>query len=83
MEALDGNAVAGQLFEVFGREMTVATGTCAHCGDAAQIAELRVFSRAPGTVVRCRSCGSVVIVLVEIRGVTRVMLDDYDLLERP
>jgi hypothetical protein len=82
MEALDGNAIAGQLFEVFGREMTIATGTCAHCGATGQIAELRVFSRAPGTVVRCRSCGSAVIVLVEIRGVTQMMLDDFGLLER-
>ena len=51
--------------------------SCAHCGATAQIAELRVFSRAPGTVVRCPSCGSVVIVLVEIRGVTRMMVDDF------
>jgi hypothetical protein len=43
MEALDGNAIAGQLFQVFGREMTIATGSCAHCGDTAQIGELRVF----------------------------------------
>jgi len=83
MKALDGNAIAGPLYEVFGREMTIATGSCAHCGATAQIAELRVFSRAPGTVVRCRSCGSVVIVLVEIRGVTRMMLDDFGLLDRP
>jgi hypothetical protein len=83
MEALDGNAIAGQLFDVFGREMTVAAGSCTHCGHTAQIAELRVFSRAPGTVVRCRSCGSVVIVLVEVRGVTRMVLDDFDLLGQP
>jgi DNA-directed RNA polymerase subunit RPC12/RpoP len=82
MEALDGNAIAGQLFEVFGQEMTMATGTCAHCGATGQIAELRVFSRAPGAVVRCRRCGSAVIVLVEIRGVTQMMLDDFGLLDR-
>jgi hypothetical protein len=42
MEALDGNAVAGPLFEYFGTEMTVARGSCAYCGAAAQIGELPV-----------------------------------------
>ena len=32
MDPLDGNAIAGDLFEVFGAEMTTAVGTCAHCG---------------------------------------------------
>ena len=68
MEALDGNAIAGPLFEHFGVEMTAAWGTCAYCGASAQIAELRVYSRAPGTIVRCRNCGRVVMVLVTIRG---------------
>jgi hypothetical protein len=72
MDALDGNAIAGQLFEHFGVEMTTATGTCAHCGTESQIGELRVYARAPGAVVRCRTCGSVVIVIAEIRGVSRV-----------
>jgi hypothetical protein len=82
MEALDGNAIAGQLFEFFSTEMTTASGACTHCGAVAKIAELSVYSRAPGAVVRCRSCGSVVIVLVEIRGTTRVNLDGFDLLDR-
>lgn len=72
MDALDGNAIAGQLFAHFGVEMTTATGACAHCGTTAQIAELRVYTRAPGTVVRCRACGQVVIVIAEIRGASRV-----------
>lgn len=67
MDALDGNAIAGPLFEHFGTEMTAARGSCAHCGTTAQVAELRVYSRAPGTVARCPACGSVVIVLVRIR----------------
>ena len=29
MDALDGNAIAGALFEHFGQEMTMARGTCA------------------------------------------------------
>ena len=72
MDALDGNAIAGPLLEYFGTEMTAAWGSCAHCGTAAQVAELRVYTRAPGTVVRCPSCGSVAIVLVRIRNELRI-----------
>ena len=74
MEALDGNAIGGLLIEVFGAELTAATGTCAHCGAVAQVAELVVYLEAPGTVARCRSCESVLLVIVEARGVKCVDL---------
>jgi hypothetical protein len=74
MDALDGNAIAGQLHDVFGAELTTATTVCAHCGATRPLAELRVHLRAPGTVVRCTSCGTIVMVLVEVRGVTCVDL---------
>ena len=79
MEPLDGNAIAGDLFNVFGREMTTVSGACAHCGAVALIAELRVFMKAPGAVVRCRRCGQVVFVVVDIRGETRIDLDQFKL----
>ncbi len=82
MQALDGNAIAGQLLDSFGTEMTTATGACAHCGARSMIAELAVYTRGPGDVVRCRSCGRVVIVVVELRGRTRVNID-YFRLDRP
>lgn len=74
MEALDGNAIAGQLFDVFGDEMTTATGICDHCGWVAQMAEFRVYLQAPGTVARCPTCDSVVMVLVDVRGIACVDL---------
>jgi hypothetical protein len=83
MEALDGNAIAGALFEYFGVEMTTARGSCAHCGASAEIAELRVYARGPGTVVRCRTCGNVVIVLVTIHDALRVDLRGFRLLKGP
>jgi hypothetical protein len=83
MDAVDGNAIAGQLFEYFGVEMTTAGGSCAHCGARARLAELAVYNRAPGAVVRCRSCGMVVTVLVEVRGCTRVHMDGFRLAEPP
>src|SRR4029450_13295909 len=38
MEALDGNAIAGLLVDVFGTEMTMATGVCATWGGAGLLA---------------------------------------------
>jgi len=75
MEALDGNAIAGLLQDVFGTEMTTAVSVCGHCGDRRPVAELVVYLRAPGTVARCRTCGWVLMVLVEARGLTCVDLN--------
>jgi hypothetical protein len=83
MEALDGNAIAGALFEYFGVEMTTARGTCAHCGASAMIAELEVYMRAPGAVVRCRNCHSVVIVVVPARDHMRIDYKAFEFVEPP
>jgi hypothetical protein len=83
MDALDGNAIAGLLVDVFGVEMTTSTGVCAACGAAGQLGELAVYLRAPGTVVRCRSCGGVLMVLVTVRGITCVDLRGLAQLELP
>jgi hypothetical protein len=79
--ALDGNAIAGTLHQVFGAEMTAATSVCAHCGATCPVAELRVYLRAPGTVVRCGSCWNVVMVLVDVRGLMCVDLLGLERLE--
>ena len=71
---LDGNAIAGDLFAVFGREMTTVVGRCLNCGTASAVAELCVYPRAPGTVARCPNCHAVVMVLVTIRGECHVDL---------
>lgn len=72
MDALDGNAIAGTLRDVFGAEMTTAVGICADCGVSSYIGEYLVYSGGPGIVVRCRHCDNVAIVLVEVRGRTCV-----------
>lgn len=74
MEALDGNAIAGRLVHVFGAEMTNARGECASCGATAYLAEFQVYLQAPGIVARCRSCEAILMVLVEVRGITCVDL---------
>ena len=81
MDPLDGNAIGGTLMAVFGAEMTAARGVCASCGASGRLAELRVYLRAPGTVARCSRCHNVVMVFVEIRGVTCVDLRGLSALE--
>jgi hypothetical protein len=83
MDALDGNAIAGMLFDVFGAEMTTSTAACANCGARAPAAELVVYLRAPGTVARCRTCMSVLMVLVTIHERTCVDLRGLATLDMP
>jgi hypothetical protein len=71
---LDGNAIGGMLIELFGTEMTTTVGTCGVCGTTGQVAELAVYRPNLGTVVRCRVCDNVLMVFVEVRGVTCVDL---------
>jgi hypothetical protein len=81
MEPLDGNAIAGELVAVFGTEMTAATCECGVCAARFALAQAEVYLRAPGTVMRCRSCGGILMVLVTIRGVTCVDLRGLALIE--
>jgi hypothetical protein len=74
MEAVDGNAIGGLLHEVFGTEMTAAASVCGTCGDARPVAELVVYLQAPGTVVRCRTCDSMLMIFVTIHDRTCVDL---------
>jgi hypothetical protein len=71
---VDGNAIGGMLLEMFGTEMTTATGTCGSCGTASLVAEQAVYLHAPGTVVRCPTCTAILMVFVRIQGMTCVDL---------
>lgn len=61
---LDGNALGGLLFEVFGAEMTAAAGSCDGCGAVEAVGALLVHDRGPGVVVRCPHCTSVLLRVV-------------------
>jgi hypothetical protein len=63
--ARDGNALGAMLMDVFGREMTDAPSCCANCGAVHALGALIVYDRAPGAVVRCPSCGGVMMVAVQ------------------
>ena len=79
---LDGNSVAGLLYEIFGTEMTVSPAECAHCGREGELGTLLAFTQAPGVVLRCPSCEGVMIRIVktpnaiylDARGVTYLRL---------
>jgi hypothetical protein len=62
---LDGNAVAGLLVEIFGGDMTDSPIACAHCGREDELATLLAFTQAPGVVLRCPMCESVVLRIVQ------------------
>jgi hypothetical protein len=70
---LDGNAIGGLLFEVFGTDLTGSMGVCASCGAAGHVATLDVYMQAPGVVGRCRSCEAVMLKVV--RAGDRTWLD--------
>jgi hypothetical protein len=70
---LDGNALAGDLREIFAFDVTAARFTCAGCGHADAIATLRMWGPAPGRVGRCPHCADVVLRLVEAPD--RIFLD--------
>jgi Family of unknown function (DUF6510) len=71
---VDGNAIGGMLLEVFGTEMTTATGHCGRCGTVAQVAEMAVYRPGLGTVVRCRVCDNVLMGFAHVRGIMVVDL---------
>lgn len=63
-DVLDGNAAAGELRTIFAVDMTTARGRCAGCGRTAALAETRLYTQAPGLVVRCSGCDGVLLRLV-------------------
>jgi Family of unknown function (DUF6510) len=83
MDELDGNRAAGLLREIFGREMTGVAATCASCGTVAPIGEGGLYTGGPGTVIRCRNCASVLVVITQIRGVGCVDMMGITALDTP
>ena len=83
MDAVDGNAIGGLLIDVFGGEMTLTDSICGTCGARRPVAEPVVYRRVPGTVVRWRTCGSVLMVFVRAHGVTCVDLAGLASLGQP
>ena len=73
MLMLDANAVAGDLAELFGFDMTAAVHRCAHCGNVGAMGTLLAWTQGPGVTLRCCICHDVVIRIV--RTPSRTLLD--------
>jgi hypothetical protein len=65
IHALDGNAAAGRLGQFFAFDVTTAEIACGDCGHEGPLAELRLYGRAAGVVLRCRRCDAVNIRMLE------------------
>jgi hypothetical protein len=61
---LDANAVAGMMEEIFGTDMTVVDSKCAGCGREAEVGTLLAYTSAPGVVLRCPVCDTVLLRMV-------------------
>lgn len=73
MLMLDGNAVAGDMAELFGFEMTAAAHRCAHCGNIGAMGTLLAWTQGPGVTLRCCICREVVVRIV--RTGSRTLID--------
>ena len=58
---LDANAVAGDLQEMMGIEVTAFVSRCATCGNRDRLGSLRAWTHGPGVVLRCVICSEAVI----------------------
>ena len=70
---LDGNSAAGLFSEVFAIDLTTAQATCARCDAVGEVATLRMWSVEMGAVLRCPTCGEVVLRLTSTP--TKVWID--------
>ena len=70
---LDANAVAGDLEEMLGFDVTLAVHRCESCGNVGAMGTLLAYTGGPGTVLRCAVCRS--IVLRFARTPTSMMID--------
>lgn len=82
---LDGNAAAGLLEELFGRDMTMSLSRCATCGEQGELATSHAYVKAPGFVLRCKICDAVMLRIVstpeayfvDARGMTNLRIPRY------
>ena len=79
---LDGNALAGQLEELFGIEMTRAPRRCQCCGAVRPIGAHRLY-RGAGLVLRCPVCGDVALCVGTLRDRYIVLLEGRWQMEMP
>jgi hypothetical protein len=65
---VDGNAAAGMLEEIFPVDMTMVMMRCTGCGRVEPSGAEMVYMDAPGVVMRCLHCQSVLLTIVRVDG---------------
>ena len=80
--ALDGNAIAGLLEEVFDAEITAALRVCQSCGTRSAIGAHRAY-RGSGIVLRCPACRDLAVVVALLGDRSRVWLAGEWTLQTP
>jgi hypothetical protein len=80
--ALDGNAIAGLLEDVFDADITAALRACQSCGTRSAIGAHRAY-RGAGIVLRCPVCRDLAVVVVLLPDRNRVWLAGEWTLETP
>jgi Family of unknown function (DUF6510) len=60
---VDGNALAGELSEVFAHEMTAARVACGGCGAVEPLGADHAYVQGPGLVLRCSHCDHLLLVM--------------------
>jgi hypothetical protein len=71
---VDGNAIAGVLGEVFVHDVTAARIACGGCGKVEPVGAEHAYTQAPGIVMRCCHCDSVLLVVAHIGETYRLSL---------
>jgi hypothetical protein len=59
--ALDGNAAAGLLQQIFAIDITMARITCGGCQSVQPLASLRLYGLPIGNILRCPRCQATLI----------------------
>jgi hypothetical protein len=80
--ALDGNAIAGLLEDVFDAEITTVARVCQSCGTRSAIGAHRAY-RGAGIVLRCPACRDLAVVVALLPDRSRVWLAGEWTLETP
>lgn len=69
-DRLDGNAMAGLLGEIFPFDTTTVVSQCTGCGAVEVLGREIVYADAPGMVMRCLHCNTVLIRVAQGEGRT-------------
>jgi hypothetical protein len=80
---LDGNAAAGTLRDLFARDVTGATATCAGCGSQRPVGALLMYGSPMGVILRCPDCDIAMLRIASTPGWTRVDASGISLLAIP